>query len=82
MRARLGWWLRCLADRIDPDHAFRRTHMGLTLELHAGWVLHEDKGLPVWYYGPDYDKAYDDAERPPVQIDWRTMTTKRRRHGA
>ena len=68
-RAKVGWKLRIWADRIDPDHAFRRSGMTVTLERGRGWVLHSPDlnsppGCPVWYYGPDYDLAHDEAENP------------------
>ena len=88
IRARIGWFLRKWADRIDPDHAFRHMgSLGLTLEKGKGWTLNQDtefgkpRGIIPWYYGPDFDKAYDHALDPPVQIDWRTLRTKVRSRG-
>lgn len=57
-----------LADRISPDDAFRHASgLSVYLEEGVGWVLSRNgKGIPVWYYGPDYDKAYeviDERER-------------------
>jgi hypothetical protein len=73
VRTRIGWWLRCWADRIDPHNAPRITGMTLTLETDKGWVLHPDggKGMRIAYLGrAEYDKAHTEATSPPRRIDW------------
>lgn len=55
-----------LADRVSPHDAFRRTSGTFTFERHRGIVFHypDGPGCPVWYYGPDYTRAHDEAEAP------------------
>lgn len=63
---RVAWWLRLLADRLDPDGAPRRTHQSWTFERGRGIVFRDDgKGCPVWYLGrADYARAHDEADTP------------------
>jgi hypothetical protein len=51
---RLAWYLRCLADRIDPDGAHRE-----------GIRFRDDgKGCPLWYLGRDsYERAHAEADK-------------------
>ena len=65
-RSRIGWRLRCWADRIDHQHAPRITHWTFTFERGRGLVFREDgKGCPVAYLGTDnYERAHAEAENP------------------
>ena len=74
LRARLGWWLRCMADRIDSDGAMRGLYgtpgWSFTYEKcpHqvARMVFREDGlGTKLWYFGPDVDRAWEEAD-----ADW------------
>jgi len=49
MRARIGWWLRRLADRIDHEHAPRATGWSFTLGPFGIAFNDMDRGCPVWY---------------------------------
>jgi hypothetical protein len=65
MRKRLGWWLRCAADRIDPAHAFRASSYRFTFERNRGVDVHlEAYGCRYWYLTQDYDKAHSEAKNP------------------
>lgn len=63
MRHRIGRRLRTWADRIDHEHAFRRTSgLSFTFERGFGIAINEiGRGCPLWYYGPDYDRAHSEA---------------------
>lgn len=72
-RIRFWMWrkLICVADRIAPEQAFRRTStLSFTFERGIGIVVHgadshttdttfPDKGCPLWYHGPDYELAHE-----------------------
>ena len=63
VRARIGWRLRCWADRIDYDGAPRAMSVRFTFEDRIGIVFRDDgRGCPLWYYGrADYEHAHDQA---------------------
>lgn len=64
MRARLGWWLRRLADHIDYPHAPKAIGHSFTFEDGKGIVFHEgrDRGCPLWYLqDSDYERAHTEA---------------------
>jgi hypothetical protein len=44
MRCRIGWWLRRLADRIDPCHTPRSPGISFTYERGRGVVFHGPGG--------------------------------------
>jgi hypothetical protein len=77
---RLARWLRALADRIDHAGAPKLTHWTWTFELGEGIRFREDgKGCRVAYLGNDeYDKAHDQADRPPPRVDWKALAEGRR----
>lgn len=56
---KIAWWLRCLADRIDPKHAPRAMGWSFTF-TYDGVKFHRDnRGCPLWYLGwEDYDRAH------------------------
>lgn len=58
--------MRFLADRISPDTAPRHlTTLSVTLERGMGWVLRDDRrGIPLWYWTPDYDRGRTEADDP------------------
>lgn len=62
-RARVAWWLRCWADRLDPDSAPRALGMSFTFEDRTGIVFRDDgRGCPLWHLGhADYERAHDEA---------------------
>lgn len=61
-RAKVWFRLICLADWVAPDQAFRQTCISFTFEQGRGIVTNtEDKGCPLWYHGPDYDRAHKEA---------------------
>jgi hypothetical protein len=65
IRTRIGWHLRCLADRIDPDHAPRRVgNWAFTYEQGRGLVFRDDRrGCPLWYLGhADHRRAHTEAD--------------------
>jgi hypothetical protein len=66
VRARIGWLLRLLADRIDRDGAPRYMSYSFTFERGQGIRFREGgRGCPLWYSGrADYARAYDEAEAP------------------
>ena len=54
---RLGFW----ADRLAPEEAFRKTHIGFEFVTGKGIVTNtEGHGCPLWYQGrEDYEKAHE-----------------------
>ena len=64
IRARIGWQLRKLADRIDHHGAPKLTHWTFTFERGRGLVFREDgRGCLVAYLGDDeYEKAHAEAD--------------------
>jgi hypothetical protein len=64
MRKRIGWWLRCIADRIDPADAPRLISWTFTFERGRGLVFRTDgKGCQLAYLGHDeYEKAHTEAD--------------------
>lgn len=66
IRKKIGWWLRCLADRIDYEHSFAcATPYTFTIENKVGVVLREDgKGCPIWYYRPQRELVHKEADNP------------------
>lgn len=64
VRTRIAWWLRILADHIDPERAPRRTGMTFTFEYGKGVVLRYDgRGCPLWYLSrSDYRRAHAEAD--------------------
>ena len=64
MRARVGWWLRRLADRVDYRHAPKGTHWTFTFELHEGIRFREDgRGCRLWYLDDDeYERAHTESD--------------------
>lgn len=65
IRARVGWWLRRLADRIDHPNAPKYTHWSFTFERGFGVVFNEHGyGCPVAYMDDkDYERAHEEAIR-------------------
>jgi len=65
-RPRIADWLRRIADRLDPDGAFRCTGMSFTFEDHRGLVTNwQGRGCPLWYRNKaDYERAHAEAEVP------------------
>lgn len=61
---RIGYWLRRLADRIDPVNAPRAIGQSFTFE--QGWGLRfrdDGRGCPLWYLSEaDYARAHDEAD--------------------
>lgn len=78
MRARVGWWLRRLADRLDDPHAPRHMGHSFTFELGKGIVFRTDgRGCPLWYLSEaDHDRAHTEADNPAPWINWKTMTLR------
>lgn len=72
-RARLGWRLRCWADRIDDAHAPRLMGWSFTFEDGEGIRFREDRrGCRLAYLGyAEYDRAHSesDSERARVERD-------------
>jgi len=63
LRARIGWRLRCWADRLDRPGAPKATHVRFTFEERVGIVFRDDgRGCRLWYYGDqDYERAHTEA---------------------
>ena len=71
-RARIGWFLRCTADRLDYDGALRAfagsPGWSFTYEKcphHGVQVVFREDGLgcKLWYAGmAEYDRAWEDAD--------------------
>lgn len=63
---RLAFWLRRLADRLDPGGAPKITHWTFTFEPGQGTVFRNDgKGCPVAFLGDgDYERAHNEADYP------------------
>lgn len=76
---RLAWWLRCLADRIDHAGAPKLMSWTFTFEVHEGIRFREDgKGCRLAYLGDgEYDKAHDQADKPPPRVDWKALAEGR-----
>lgn len=55
--------MRRAADRLDPNGAPRRTHLGFTFEPGRGLVVNDkSQGCPLWYYGMDsYERAHAES---------------------
>lgn len=67
MRAKLGWWLRRLADRIDYEGSPKAISWWFTFERGEGIRFREDgRGCRLWYLGErgDYEKAHTEATKP------------------
>ena len=66
-RARLAWWMRCAADRIDGEGAFRcMSPYSFTFERNKGLHVRSDgHGTPLWYWGPERERSYEEAD-----TDW------------
>lgn len=79
---RLAWWLRCLADRIDPDGAPRHMSYSFTFEDREGIRFRDDgKGCPLWYLGRDsYERAHAEADRPGMRVDWAALARGDQEH--
>lgn len=78
MRARVGRLLRRWADRIDPQHAPRKSGYSYTVELGSkskypnGIAVHVDgTGQPFWTMPADGDLRFTDAA-----TDWRSPDEK------
>ncbi|HKU51006.1 MAG TPA: hypothetical protein VJQ25_00945 [Nitrospira sp.] len=76
MKARLGEWLRRIADRVDWENAPRRMGWSFKFVEKEGLVWQEDpvsnmpvKGCVVWYLPKDYDNAFPEKEVDDVLID-------------
>lgn len=72
MRARIARRLRTIADRIDREHAPRRTHLSFTYKptipgRQGGAFVNADGiGCPLWYLSEDdYERAHTEAPRAP-----------------
>ena len=79
LRTRLGWRLRRVADRIDPDNEPRCiSPYSFTFELYEGIRFRDDgKGCPLWYLTEsDHERAWTEANNRPPRIDWETMTLR------
>ncbi len=65
IRTKLGWWLRCLADRIDYPHAPRVLSYSFTFERGEGIKFRDDsKGCPLGIIHYDqYDRAWNEADK-------------------
>jgi hypothetical protein len=75
-RQRLARRLSFLADRIDPDGAPRALGWAFTREDRGGLVWRDGRtqGCPVWHLGKeDYDRAFTEADRKAIRVDWETM---------
>ena len=72
---RLAALLRKYADRIDDAGAPHALHWTFTFENREGIRFREDgRGCRLWYLGDaDYDKAHDEADNPPVRVDWKAL---------
>lgn len=77
---RFARWLRELADRIDSNGAPKLMSYSFTFELREGIRFRSDgKGCPLAYLGDaSYERAHDEADRPPPRIDWRALDDSRR----
>jgi hypothetical protein len=75
-RARIGWRLRCWADRIDPKHGPRMVGWSFTFELGEGIRFRDDRrGCPLAYLGEDdYQRAHDEADKK--SFDWSEQIAK------
>jgi hypothetical protein len=69
MRCRIGWWLRRLADRIDPCHTPRSPGISFTYERGRGVVFHgpggdwPPRGCPLWYLSEaDHERVYTESD--------------------
>lgn len=64
LRARVGWRLRRIADRIDPANTPRCTGYSFTIEPGEGIRWRDDgRGCPLWYLSEaDYQRAHDEAD--------------------
>jgi hypothetical protein len=76
--------LRRWADRIDHAGAPKRLSawtftFTFTFEKHIGVVFRQDgRGCPLWYLGDaDYDRAHDEADNPPLRVDWKALAEGR-----
>jgi hypothetical protein len=77
IRARAGWWLRRLADRIDYPGAPKAIGASFTFEASGRRFRNDGKGCPLWYLGDaDYERAHTEADTAHIQVDWTTMTTR------
>ena len=87
MRPRIGRLLRRIADRIDYAGAPKSVGLSFTFESRRGAVLHgefgvnraDSKGCPLYYLGgDDYNRAWTDADEPPLRVLWENLAAGRR----
>ena len=84
MRVKIGWWLRCLADRIDHENAPKVSQWTFTWEDGIGAVFHNEgistkghKGCRLLIESDaEYEKAHTDADNHARWMDWKTMTIR------
>ncbi|HEX7134342.1 MAG TPA: hypothetical protein VF228_17330 [Iamia sp.] len=78
LRARAGWFLRCIADRIDQEHAIHSLGHAYTFEEGRGIVVREgSQGTPLWVHHHERQRADDEADTEHYQVEWETMTARR-----
>lgn len=63
LRARIGWWLRCAADRIDPEHAYRVSALRYGYIENVGLVVGAEHFLPREVGARLYCVSADPADR-------------------
>ena len=82
LRARVGWRLRRIADRIDPANTPRCTGYSFTIESGEGIRWRGDgRGCPLWYLSEtDYQRAHDEANgtTSPALVSLQFATVNRR----
>lgn len=63
LRARIGRYLRTVADRIDYPGAPKAMSVTFTFEERPGIVFRDDgRGCRLWHLGDaDYERAHDEA---------------------
>lgn len=76
LKPRIAEWMRRTADRLDHEGAPKITGWSITFEEREGIRFREDgKGCPLAYLGDaSYERAHDEADRPPPRIDWKALT--------
>lgn len=54
--------LRFFADRLSPETAWRATHLRMRIVPLLGIGVYDTgEGCPLWYWTPDYDRAFTET---------------------
>ena len=78
IRARVGWWMRRWADRIDPENTPQAIGWSFTFEHRRGIKFRDDgRGCPLWHISEsDYQRAHAESDTAHMIVDWRAARAR------